>query len=78
MTTFGFWSYAKFFYSNKQKPENVNALNEEWLLSGNIDKPVYIVSKITDKEKVLQFKNIEYLYEKGGFVFYVRKSISVN
>ena len=78
VTTFGFWSYAKFFYSNKQKPENVNALNEEWLLSGNIDKPVYIVSKITDKEKVLQFKNIEYLYEKGGFVFYVRKSISVN
>lgn len=72
VTTFGFRSYAKFFYTNKQKPENLKSLNEEWLLYGNIDKPVYIVSKMYDKEKVLHLKNIKFLYEKGGFLFYVR------
>ena len=72
VTTYGFRSYAKFFYANKQKPENLKSLNEEWLLYGTIDKPVYIVSKMYDKEKVLQLKNINFLYEKGGFVFYVR------
>jgi 4-amino-4-deoxy-L-arabinose transferase-like glycosyltransferase len=72
VTTYGFRSYAKFFYTNKQKPENVKALDEEWLLNGAIDKPVYIVCKMYDKEKVLQIKNIHYLYEKGGFVFFVR------
>ena len=78
VTTYGFRSYAKFFYTNKQKPENLKALDEDWLLYGNIDKPVYIVSKMGDKNKVLQLKNIEYLYERGGFVFYVRKNSTVN
>jgi len=75
VTTYGFRSYAKFFYTNKQKPQNLKALDEEWLLNGAIDKPVYIVSKIYDKEKVLQLQNIHFLYEKGGFVFFVRNKI---
>jgi len=58
VTTFGFRGYAKFFYTNKQKPTNLKALNEEWLLNGKIDKPVYIACKIVDKEKVIQFKDI--------------------
>jgi len=73
VTTYGFRSYAKYFYTNKQKPENLKALDEDWLLNGNNDKPVYIVCKMYDKEKVLQLKNIQFLYEKGGFVFFVRK-----
>ena len=72
VTTYGFRSYAKFYYTNKQKPENLKSLNDEWLLYDTIDKPVYIVSKMYDKEKVLQLKNIKFLYEKGGFVFYIR------
>jgi hypothetical protein len=75
VTTYGFRSYAKFFYTYKQKPENLKSLDDEWLLNGKIDKPVYIVSKINDKEKVLQLNNIKFLYEKGGFVFYVRKNV---
>jgi 4-amino-4-deoxy-L-arabinose transferase-like glycosyltransferase len=73
VTTYGFRSYAKFYYTNKQKPQNIKALDEEWLLNGAIDKPDYIVCKMYDKEKVLQLKNIHYLYEKGGFVFFERK-----
>ena len=78
VTTYGFRSYAKFYYTNKQKPQNLKALDEEWLLNGAIDKPVYIVSKMYDKEKVLQLKNIKFLYEKGGFVFYVRNQANEN
>lgn len=74
VTTYGFRSYAKFFYSNKQKPTNLKALDEDWLLNGDIDQPVYIACKMYDKEKVLQLKNIHLLYEKGGFVFFVRKN----
>jgi len=76
VTTYGFRSYAKFFYTNKQKPQNLKSLNEEWLLKGTIDKPVYIVSKMYDKERVLQLNNIQFLYEKGGFAFYVRNKIN--
>jgi hypothetical protein len=78
VTTYGFRSYAKFYYTNKQKPQNLKALDEEWLLNGAIDKPVYIVSKMYDKEKVLQLKNIKFLYEKGGFVFFVRNQANEN
>lgn len=78
VTTYGFRSYAKFFYTNKQKPENLKSLDDEWLLYGNIDKPVYIVSKMYDKKKLLQLKNIKFLYEKGGFLFYVRNLTAVN
>ncbi len=74
VTTFGFRSYAKFFYTNKQKPQKLKALDEEWLINGNIDKPVYIACKMFDKDKVLQLKNTQFLYEKGGFVFFVRKN----
>jgi cobalamin synthase len=72
VTTYGFRSYAKFFYTNKQKPENLKSLNEDWLLYGTLDKPLYIVCKMYDKQKVLELKNIRFLYEKGGFVFFMR------
>ena len=72
VVTYGFKSYAQFFYTNKQKPKNLLSTNENWLFEGKIDQPVFIVCKIMDKEKVLQFKNIKLLYEKGGFAFFVR------
>jgi 4-amino-4-deoxy-L-arabinose transferase-like glycosyltransferase len=73
VVTYGFKSYAQFFYSDKQKSKNVLSNNENWLFEGKIDQPVFIVCKTMNKEKVLQFKNIKLLYEKGGFVFFVRK-----
>lgn len=73
VVTYGFKSYAQFFYTDKQKSKNVLSNNENWLFEGKIDQPVFIVCKTMNKEKVLQFKNIKLLYEKGGFVFFVRK-----
>lgn len=49
----GFKSYAHFFYTKKKNPENKNSLDRNWLLNGEIDKPVYFICKTTHAEKAL-------------------------
>ncbi len=70
--TYGFRSYAQYFYTNKKNPSNKLALSDKWLLEGKTDKPVLIVSKIQEKENVLKLSNIRFLYQDGGFAFFVR------
>ena len=69
--TFGFKSYAQYFYPQQTQHTNPNTGNKEWLFKGDVDKPVYIVAKITHEEecKKLPFEEIG---RKGGFVFYKR------
>ncbi len=72
--TWGYKSYAQYFYFNKPLPENTNAANLDWLLTGNVDKPVYIVTKnIREAQFMEKYNNFTRLYEKNGFVFFVRK-----
>lgn len=68
--TIGFKSYAQYFYG-KVKPFNKKASDESWLLSGNIDKPVYLVMKL-DNMKDHVNPELKELYRKGGFVFFKR------
>ncbi len=66
-------SYAHYFYSERQ-PQNNNA-DKEFLQRGKIDKPAYFVlrSQHTEEEDFLkETLNAERLYEKNGFIFYVR------
>lgn len=76
--TFGYKSYANYYYFNKQIPENANAHNKNWLLKGDTDKTVYIVCKNTAanefEKEYPDFKKIE---EKNGFVFY-RKEMNID
>ena len=66
-------SYAYLFYSEKQPQKNLNHNNLGWLLKGDIDKPAYFISRITQKDKVLKaYKNLDVIGEKNGFVFYKR------
>jgi drug/metabolite transporter (DMT)-like permease len=66
-------SYAYLFYSEKQPQKNPNHNNLGWLLKGDIDKPAYFISRITQKDKVLKnYKNLDVIGEKNGFVFYKR------
>ena len=66
-------SYAYLFYSEKKPQANPNHNNVGWLLKGDIDKPAYFISRITQKEKVLKaYKNLDVIGEKNGFVFYKR------
>lgn len=68
----GFKSYGDLFYTMKEKPANPNSYNEEWLISGDIDKPVYFVTKI-DREQNYKFPQLKELYRKNGFVFLKRE-----
>lgn len=68
----GFKSYGELFYTMKEKPANPNSYNEEWLVSGDIDKPVYFVTKV-DREQNYKLPQLKELYRKNGFVFLKRE-----
>ncbi|MFZ9045884.1 MAG: ArnT family glycosyltransferase [Cyclobacteriaceae bacterium] len=72
LMTEGHKSYATYFYGEVQRHENEHALEEKWLLSGPIDKPVYIAVKINNVDSMEQYPDIVELYRKGGFVFFER------
>lgn len=72
--TYGFKSYAQLFYFKKPAPQVTAALNESSLLTGPSDKPVYIVCKnVSSKEFVDKHPDFKKLYEKNGFVFFVKE-----
>jgi hypothetical protein len=75
--TWGYKSYAPYFYFKKPAPENLKSEDYEWLMTGNTDKPVYIVTKnIREAQFREKYENFEHLYEKNGFVFFVRRMTS--
>jgi 4-amino-4-deoxy-L-arabinose transferase-like glycosyltransferase len=68
--TLGFKSYAHLFYFNKQEPTNPKAFDQEWLLKGDIDKPVYFVMKnynVAEFQK--SYPDLKVVEERNGFVF---------
>ncbi len=71
--TYSYKSYAQYYYFDKQIPENKNAANLEWLLTGDIDKTVYIICKNTKADKFEEkYTDFNKLKEKNGFVFFKR------
>jgi hypothetical protein len=71
----GYKSYAPYFYSGVKPGQRKESKDIEWLLCGPVDKPTYLVSKISRKEKILEehSERLKVLYEKNGFVFYQRR-----
>ncbi len=67
-----FKSYATWFYGKTQPPDNENYYNQEWLLTGNIDKDVYFVTKIHHAPLVEKYEEVKEIGRKNGFVFYHR------
>ena len=72
VNTLGYYSYAQLFYVRKEKPVNPNSYNEQWLLTGNIDKPAYFVSKVDRIESYKKYTELKELYRKNGFIFLKR------
>lgn len=72
--TKGYRSYAHLFYSKKPPVENDLSYNEDWLFHGDIDKDVYLSTKITKVHEVEALGTFEKLYEENGFVFYKRSA----
>lgn len=74
--TLGFKSYAHYFYTLKQKEENLESSNKDWLINGHVDKDVYFVSKNDRVENYLnKYPNLKVIGEKNGFVFITRKDV---
>ncbi|MCW3082989.1 MAG: arnT 2 [Bacteroidetes bacterium] len=71
--TYGFKSYAYLFYPQKKEDKNPEHSNIDWMLRGNIDKPAYFASRITDYDQIFTtYKDLKEIYRKNGFVFWVR------
>ena len=78
--TAGYKSYAHLFYT--QKPfegihsSEVEAKEERKnrLLMGEIDKDVYLVTKIHKTDQIKQYPEFEEIGRKNGFVFYKREA----
>ncbi len=67
-----FKSYAHLFYAKKKPVTNMMSYDHEWLRSGKIDKPVYIVVKNTKMHELEKYSDIKLMYEENGFAFYKR------
>lgn len=72
VTTYGYKSFAHLFYF--QKPYEQNTRDNSQLLNADINRKVYVITKI---HKAAHFEKkyptFERLYDKNGFVFYMKK-----
>lgn len=81
VTTIWFKSYAQYFYFKyPQYPqkdfyqENTYQENQQWLLTGKIDKNAYFVVKSNDIERFRQaYPQITFIKKEGGFGFFKRE-----
>ncbi|MFW5774457.1 MAG: hypothetical protein ACOCWD_07225, partial [Tangfeifania sp.] len=69
-----FKSYATYFYGETQPPENDKFYNTDWLLTGDIDKDVYFVTKIHRAHNLEKYEDVKEIGRKNGFVFYLREA----
>ena len=72
VTTSGFHSYAPYFYFRQPNNNLEKRADKQWLITGTIDKPVYIISKITDTYLPTR-PDLKLIKEEGGYRFYLRK-----
>jgi len=72
ITSYGYKSYAQYFYFKTPMYLNPNAKEINWLLSGKIDKPVYFVTKITDTGQLAKYQDIKLIEQSGGYALFYR------
>ena len=73
--TYGYKSYAPYFYSAVRPGNRKESRDDKWLMTGPVDKPTYLVIRINKKDQILKEHGdkVTVLYEKNGFVFLRRK-----
>jgi hypothetical protein len=69
-------SYAPPFYSNQPVPDDHRIFDQKWLTKGTIDKDVYFIARIDEKNYILsRFPELTFYYEKNGYIFFVRHTL---
>jgi len=71
--TVGFKSYAHLFYSRKQPGGSPQQYDFEWLVKGEVDREVYLVTKLHKADRLKQYPELEEVFRKNGFVGFGRK-----
>jgi 4-amino-4-deoxy-L-arabinose transferase-like glycosyltransferase len=76
--TWGYKSYGPYFYSAVKPGRRKEAKDDQWLLTGPVDKPTYLVVRINKKDRLMaeHGDKVEVLGEKNGFVFLKRRPIA--
>ncbi len=69
LMTYGYKSYVPPFYGRTTEARPAEAM----LISGPIDRPVYLSCKVTDTDEVEALGTFTELYRRNGFVFYERR-----
>ena len=70
--SYGYKSYAQYYYFQQPAGLSEKRKDQIWLLTGEIDKPVYFVSKSTNIE-LDTHPNFKLIKKEGGFRFYRRE-----
>ncbi len=69
----GYKTYAHYFYGRVTSENRRVEDNEQWAITGDIDKEVFISSKIHRADELRALEDLEELYSKNGFVFFRRR-----
>ena len=75
---YGYKTYAHYFYAEiRPEQSRINKkMNgeewEEWLINGTPDKPVYVITKYTNKEVLEANVNLKPYFVKNGWVVFYR------
>jgi len=73
MATYNYLSYTLFFYGEAKAHANKKYADRDWLLKGNIDKPVYISCRQEGRAQLEKdITDAVFLYNSNGFYFYKR------
>ncbi|HET6243641.1 MAG: glycosyltransferase family 39 protein [Bacteroidetes bacterium] len=68
-----FKSYAQLYYSDKKPVKNPLSYDIQWLLNGDVDKPVYFVTRVNKENEIKEYySHLKEVYRKNGFIFYTR------
>ena len=70
--THGYKSYAHLFYARKPIVTDDRSYDKQFLLTGDVDRPVYVVTKVHKTKELETNPSLKELYRKNGFVFYKR------
>ena len=70
--TIGYKSYAHLFYSRKQPGGSPQQYDLHWLLTGPVDRDVYVVTKVHKVKRLEQYTELEEVWRKNGFVGFKR------
>lgn len=74
--TFGYKSYAHLFYARVMPAAHNFQEDPDWVLYGEVDRPVYISCKVTHREELeKKVPDARFLGHKNGFYFYLREPV---